>query len=76
MSEATGLRPRCCRKVMQREYQVPRLAPDNYGRAITKSFLNAMDGDVNKDAPPFESRSEEKRYRSAHQEKFGWGGYE
>ncbi len=58
---------------MVREYQVPQMVPDSYRNPVLKSMFHALEGSKNKNPPPFESRSEEKRFREKHQEKFGWG---
>jgi putative FmdB family regulatory protein len=71
MSEVKA--PRCCRRAMVREYRPAQVVRDGYRAPRFLACLNSLDGDDAKDAPPFETRCEERKYRAAHQEKFGWG---
>lgn len=65
--------PRCCRRVMQREFGVPQVRGDQYRAPRVVSQLQSLDGDPMKDPPVFESRSAESRYIREHNRVFGTG---
>lgn len=71
MSEAGACAPDCCGGPMVREFRVPQVKGDAYRAARVVSQLQSLDGDAMKDPPPFESRSEEKRYIAEHNRVFG-----
>lgn len=57
----------------QRVFCAPNVVPDAYAAPQLKSCFHALEGDPYGDPPPFTGRSEERRYREAHQSRFGWG---
>jgi hypothetical protein len=55
---------------MERIYRAPEVRGDAFRFPKLCSHLNALDGDPAK-SPTFTSRSEEKKYLAAHNERFG-----
>lgn len=68
--------PSCDGGTGRRVFCPPNVVPDAYRSPILKSCYHSLEGDPYRDPPPFSGRSEERRFRERHQERFGWGGPE